>query len=145
MPPLLLDRLLDSSDESTSVNDPETTSILRRLARLLNSRKGMSPACPQYGLPALTNHRIDNLLVGEMVKSMQECIEHFEPRLCKVQVTWIRKDFSTKIEKQWPKNQSDCFWASFRISAQRVSDQKPIDLCAEQQHDGDVILHPFEG
>lgn len=145
MPPPLLDRLMDSSNEPTTVNDPETASILRRLTRLLNSRKGMSPACPQYGLPALANHLIDSLLVSEMVTSIQECIERFEPRLCNVRVTWIRKDASTKPEDQWPRNQSDCFWASFRIRAERVSDQSPMDLCAEQQRDGDVILRPFEG
>jgi len=96
-------------------------------------------------LPALTSHLVDNLLVGEMVTAIQECIEQFEPRLCNVQVTWIRKAISPKIEEQWPLNPADCFWASFRISAQRVSDQKPLDLCAEQQRDGDVILRPFEG
>lgn len=143
MPLPLLDRLFNSVAEPDAAGDLETASILRRLTRLLNSRKGTSPACPQYGLPALTSHIIDNLLVGEMVTSIQECIERFEPRLCKVRVTWIRKSAGANIESQWPLNQADCFWASFRISAQRVSDNLPMDLCAEQQRDGDVILRPF--
>ena len=145
MPLPLLDRLLDGFDEPVSVHDPEPVSILRRLTRLLNSRQGAAPACPQYGLPTLTSHLVDNLLVGEMGLAIQECIEQFEPRLCKVRVTWIRRDVSAKIEEQWPLNKEDCFWASFRIAAQRVSDQKTLDLCAEQQRDGDVILRPFEG
>ncbi len=145
MPQPILDRLVDGGDEPISVSDPEITSILRRLTRLLNSRKGTAPSCPEYGLPTLTSHIIDNLLVGDMVAAIQQCVERFEPRLCNVRVTWIRKAIGGNIKTQWPLNQEDCFWASFRISAQRVSDHSHLELCAEQHRDGDVLLRPFEG
>jgi type VI secretion system protein len=63
-------------------------SVRRHLARLLNSRHGMSEAAPDYGLPTLSE-----LMAGrdESMPIVQEAIrstiEKYEPRLRRVRVT----------------------------------------------------------
>ncbi len=68
--------------------DALVESVRRQLARLLNSRQGMSEAAPDYGLPALADlmaGRADYIqLVQEAVRAT---IEKYEPRLRRVRVT----------------------------------------------------------
>jgi type VI secretion system protein len=80
-------------------------SILRNLEQILNSREGMSSACPAYGIPDLTQivHGIP-LRAREVEVSLERCIQQYEPRLRDVRVEHI-------VETGAPMT------ASFRISA----------------------------
>lgn len=63
-------------------------SVRTNLARLLNSRQGMSEAQPDYGLPSLTDVTVGS---GDYVRSLQESIretvEKYEPRLRHIRIT----------------------------------------------------------
>ncbi len=71
---------------------PLADSVRRHLGRLLNSRDGLSVACPDYGLPDLATdfeavvpqrHHLETMIKERICK--------YEPRLCKedVQVTYL--------------------------------------------------------
>lgn len=93
----LLDRLATSAPgprsaryEATTEEDAEALmeSIQRNLARLLNSRHGMSEAAPDYGLPALTDMMAGSAeYLREVQEAIRVAIEKYEPRLRRVRVT----------------------------------------------------------
>jgi len=63
-------------------------SVRSNLARLLNSRQGMSPAQPDYGLPALTDVPLEaGNAIGGLRETIRHTIERYEPRLQRVRVT----------------------------------------------------------
>jgi type VI secretion system protein len=91
-------------------------SIRVSLERLLNSRQGMSLACPSYGLPEL----------GELVLNVPErsrevesviarCIAEFEPRLTDVEVAYLE-------DPQHP------LVARFRINGRCVSGKRDDEV-----------------
>jgi type VI secretion system protein len=87
----LFERL--SNPEGTAVytlqEDPKALmqSILRNLARILNSRTGQAPAHMDYGIPSpseIAQGYPESLTT--MQKTIRKCIERYEPRLKDVQV-----------------------------------------------------------
>ena len=68
----------------------EVDSIMRHLARMLNSRQGGVPISPAYGIPDYTNVPGETLteIAQEMAKAIKQVIIEFEPRLANVQVTF---------------------------------------------------------
>jgi len=94
---MLLDRIAhagsrESGRYESAAEDLEALmdSVRRQLARLLNSRHGLSEAQPDYGLPALTD-----LVVGSgdyeqaVQRAIQTAIEKYEPRLRRVRVARV--------------------------------------------------------
>ena len=91
----LLERIAAAGDRSRGRYEPSATedvealmdSVRGHLARLLNSRHGLSEAMPDYGLPALTDLTIGG---DDYVQAIQEAIavaiDKYEPRLRRVQV-----------------------------------------------------------
>lgn len=63
-------------------------SVRGNLLRLLNSRQGMSPAQPDYGLPALSDVPLEAVnAVGALRETIRTTIERYEPRLQRVRVS----------------------------------------------------------
>lgn len=94
----LLRRIADRTQGAPRRAEPSTTedvealmeSVQHDLARLLNSRHGMSECLPDYGLPALSDVTVG---VGDHVQAMQDAIqttiEKYEPRLRRVRVSRV--------------------------------------------------------
>lgn len=72
-------------------------SVREHLARLLNSRHGLSEAQPDYGLPALTDLTGGSANYGRLVQeAIRTAIEKYEPRLRRVRVTRQEDDESAQ-------------------------------------------------
>lgn len=90
-PRSLIDRLRGAKPSDGHFTDRELDdlkrSICNNLERILNSRSGMSLACPTYGLPDFSQivHGIPER-VRDIEQALERCIEHFEPRVRKVEV-----------------------------------------------------------
>jgi len=90
----LLDRIKYPDREDRRSVDPDlgrlAQSVLRNLERLLNSRNGEAPACPDYGIPSL-----EDVLHGggdalrELSAEIKRSIETYEPRLRSVRVRLV--------------------------------------------------------
>lgn len=92
----LLERLSGRSGRNRTRYEPTTgenlealmESVRNHLAKLLNSRHGMSEALPDYGLPSLVDVVVDS---GNYVQLVQDAIrstvEKYEPRLKRVRVS----------------------------------------------------------
>jgi type VI secretion system protein len=92
----LLERIAGRSGRNRARYEPTTgenlealmESVRNHLAKLLNSRHGMSAALPDYGLPSLVDVVVDS---GNYVQLVQDAIrttvEKYEPRLKRVRVT----------------------------------------------------------
>lgn len=65
-------------------------SVLANLRVLLNTRQGSSPACPDFGIPDLTDslHSFPQG-VRPIRQHLQEAIARYEPRLCDVTVRYV--------------------------------------------------------
>jgi len=62
--------------------------VRRNLAKLLNSRQGMSPAQPDYGLPSLTDVPLEGTnALAALRDKIRATIERYEPRLRRVRVS----------------------------------------------------------
>ena len=92
----LLERIRLCNERRRSRYEPTATedldalmeSVRNHLARLLNSRHGMSEGMPDYGLPALTDLTIGSADYTESVKeAIRVAIEKYEPRLRRVRVS----------------------------------------------------------
>lgn len=103
----LLERLSDRNSAARAVQTGTTVeslddlleSVRRNLARLLNSRQGMSETAPDYGLPALTDLTVGTSdYIRKLLDSIRDTIEHYEPRLRNVRVT-LREDESSNTTK----------------------------------------------
>jgi type VI secretion system protein len=72
-------------------------SVRTNLARLLNSRQGMSEAQQDYGLPSLTDVTVGS---GDYVRMLQESIrqtvEKYEPRLRRIRITLQEQESSAE-------------------------------------------------
>lgn len=83
-PPPLLDQ--HASHDSDTLRN----SICENLRRILNSRAGMSQACPTYGIPDFSQ-----IVSGvperarDVEDALRKCILEFEPRIHKVEVTHV--------------------------------------------------------
>jgi type VI secretion system protein len=68
----------------------EIASILDHLHRLLNTRQGSVPILDDYGIPDFTNLSGSNLTEAaqDLQVILRQVIEHYEPRLCRVQVSF---------------------------------------------------------
>lgn len=91
----LLDRLRRRDGFAGRSAQPRTEhvheSIQRHLQRLLNTRKGESPAFPDYGMPALTD--VDLSTSGEEVRrQLEAALRQYEPRLSGVRVRCLEPD-----------------------------------------------------
>jgi len=65
-------------------------SVLANLRRLLNSRPGISPASPDYGIPDLSDVAYSMPeSSGRMRLAIKAAIEKFEPRLRRVAVKYV--------------------------------------------------------
>ncbi len=90
----LLDRVKYPDREDRRSVDPDlgrlAQSVLRNLERLLNSRHGSAPTCPDYGIPSL-----EDVLHGgtdalrELTADIKRSIETYEPRLRSVRVRLV--------------------------------------------------------
>ena len=90
----LLDRVKYPDREDRRSVDPDlgrlAQSVLRNLERLLNSRHGSAPTCPDYGIPSL-----EDVLHGggdalrELTADIKRSIETYEPRLRAVRVRLV--------------------------------------------------------
>ena len=89
----------------------ETRSIMEHLQHLLNSREGLSPTNPDYGLPDLTDI-VQRLPEGAQVlqNAIRDVILKYEPRLTKVRVRFVPSD--------------DAFVLYFEISGRRSNAQR---------------------
>lgn len=68
-------------------------SVRLHLARLLNSRHGMSEAAPDYGLPALVDLTASSGdHVAAVERAIRTAIEKYEPRLRRVRVSCVREE-----------------------------------------------------
>jgi type VI secretion system protein len=67
-------------------------SVLRNLERLLNSRHGSAPTCPDYGIPSLEDvmHGGSDSL-RDLTAEIKRSIENYEPRLRNVRVRLVPK------------------------------------------------------
>lgn len=94
----LLTRLAERAESARRGQQPTATedveglmeSVRMHLARLLNSRHGMSECLPDYGLPAMSDMTVgvgDH--VGIMREAVQKTIERYEPRLRRVRVSLV--------------------------------------------------------
>ncbi len=82
-------------------------SVRRNLWRLLNSRQGMSPAQPDYGLPSLNDVPLEGSnALGVLREDIRATIERYEPRLRRVRV-------SIPVDEEQPDRQK----LVFRIDA----------------------------
>jgi type VI secretion system lysozyme-like protein len=91
----LLDRMRARTrqGERTAKPRPEHLyeSIQLHLIRLLNTREGDSNACPDYGLPALTDVNCSGR-GEEMRRRIEQSIRTYEPRLAGVAVRCVEPD-----------------------------------------------------
>lgn len=87
----LLDRVKHPDREDRRSVDPDVgrlaQSVLRNLERLLNSRHGGAPTCPDYGIPSLEDvlHSGADAL-RDLPADIRRSIETYEPRLRAVRV-----------------------------------------------------------
>ena len=129
---MLLDRIARAGDrgggryETASEDlDALMDSVRRQLARLLNSRHGLSEAQPDYGLPALTD-----LVVGSgdyalaVQKAIQTAIEKYEPRLRRIRVSRVQDDEGGRA-------------LAFRVEASLVSRSGEHRVCYETMMSGE--------
>ncbi len=87
----LLERVKHPDREDRRSVDPDAgrlaQSVLRNLEKLLNSRHGGAPTCPDYGIPSL-----EDVLHGgaeglrDLPADIRRSIETYEPRLHNVRV-----------------------------------------------------------
>ena len=90
----LLDRVKHPDREDRRSVDPDVgrlaQSVLRNLERLLNSRHGSAPTCPDYGIPS-----IEDVMHGgadalrDLTSDIKRSIESYEPRLKSVRVRLV--------------------------------------------------------
>ena len=65
-------------------------SVLLHLQKMLNSRQGLAPAEPDYGIPDLNEFMFaypDS--ISPMRQAIEQSIEKYEPRLTNVKAEWI--------------------------------------------------------
>ena len=65
-------------------------SVLLHLQKMLNSRHGLAPAQPDYGIPDLNEFMFaypDS--ISPMRQAIEQSIEKYEPRLTNVKAEWI--------------------------------------------------------
>lgn len=90
----LLDRIKHPDREDRRSVDPDlgrlAQSVLRNLERLLNSRHGSAPTCPDYGIPSLEDvmHGGSDAL-RDLTAEIKRSIETYEPRLRSVRVRLV--------------------------------------------------------
>ncbi len=90
----LLDRVKHPDHEDRRSVDPDpgrlAQSVLRNLERLLNSRHGSAPTCPDYGIPSLEDvmHGGTDSL-RDLTAEIKRSIETYEPRLRTVRVRLV--------------------------------------------------------
>jgi type VI secretion system protein len=90
----LLDRVKHPDLEDRRSVDPDlgrlAQSVLRNLERLLNSRHGSAPTCPDYGIPSLEDvmHGGTDAL-RDLTAEIKRSIETYEPRLRTVRVRLV--------------------------------------------------------
>lgn len=98
----LLDRVKHPDREDRRSVDPDpgrlAQSVLRNLERLLNSRHGSAPTCPDYGIPSLEDvmHGGSEAL-RELTAEIKRSIETYEPRLRTVRVRLVPKGEETTL------------------------------------------------
>jgi type VI secretion system protein len=99
----LLDRVRHPDREDRRSVDPDlgrlAQSVLRNLERLLNSRHGGAPTCPDYGIPSLEDvmHGGTDSL-RDLTNEIKRTIETYEPRLRSVRVRLVpRGDDATLL------------------------------------------------
>ena len=90
----LLERLRDPEGESGRTIHENTgrlaESVLANLRRLLNSRPGIAPALPEYGIPDLSDVAYSMPdSAGRMRNAIRMAIERYEPRLRRVAVKYV--------------------------------------------------------
>jgi len=115
----LLDRLRQSGGYTSRSAEPRTEdikqSIHRHLERMLNTRKGDSPAFPEYGLPALSD--VETAARCEEVRrQIERCLREFEPRLAGVRVIYIDP------------SEDEFLRLRFQIKARSVGLKKKVDF-----------------
>ncbi|MCC6572574.1 MAG: type VI secretion system baseplate subunit TssE [Planctomycetes bacterium] len=93
----LLERLSQARTRParTMTEDPNALlkSVIRNLARILNSRQGQAPAQMDFGIPApseITQAFPDS--VDRMQRIIRRCIEKYEPRLHSVNVIYVENE-----------------------------------------------------
>lgn len=98
-------------------------SVLENLRRLLNSRQGIAPTDPGYGIPDLCDvvHDFPDA-TGDMRKAIKASIERFEPRLRKVSVKHVPQD-------------ADPLALHFEITAELVTQEKKASVWIETRID----------
>lgn len=102
----------------------DSAAICEHLQVLLNARVGESATVPDFGLPDFTDivHRIPEG-VGNVERSMQDVIQKYETRLCKVRVRYVASE--------------DAFRLYFEISARFSDDRsKPFKVRTEMESGG---------
>jgi type VI secretion system protein len=114
--------------EHLESSDQVLHSILQNLQRLLNSRQGQSPACQDYGLLDVTQVLYGLPEAEDAVeRSIQKCIETFEPRLTRIRVKRVEDPsrplsvcFLITARLASDKNQSDIWFETVVASSGRV-------------------------
>ena len=98
----LLDRIKHPDREDRRSVDPDVgrlaQSVLRNLERLLNSRHGSAPTCPDYGIPSLEDvmHGGSESL-RDLTAEIKRSIEIYEPRLRNIRVRLVPKGEETTL------------------------------------------------
>lgn len=98
----LLDRVKYPDREDRRSVDPDlgrlAQSVLRNLERLLNSRHGSAPTCPDYGIPSLEDvmHGGSDAL-RDLTAEIKRSIETYEPRLRSVRVRLVPRGDETTL------------------------------------------------
>ena len=89
----LLERLADREADARRTGRIDlpriVDSVLRNLGQILNTRRGAALTSPDYGLPEFSEiiHALPDV-VAELQRDIKACIEHYEPRLKDVVVTY---------------------------------------------------------
>lgn len=123
----LLDRLRDPEPESGRTIHENTArlteSVIANLRRLLNSRQGIAPTQPDYGIPDLCDmvHDFPDALAG-MRKAIKNSIEKYEPRLRRVNVKHVVAA-------------DDPFGLAFEITAELVTEEEKASVWIETRVD----------
>ncbi len=93
----LFERLRDPGAEGSRTIHENTSrlaeSVLSNLRNLLNSRRGIAPAQPGYGIPDMVDltASFPEGVTG-MRRAIKETIETYEPRLRRVNVKYVETD-----------------------------------------------------
>lgn len=124
----LLDRLRDPEPESTRTIHQDTRrlaqSVMENLRRLLNSRQGIVPTQPDYGIPDLVDviHNFPDAIQG-MRKGIKATIEKYEPRLRRVNVKHVE-------------SADDPLALRYEITAELVTDEEKASVWIQTRIDG---------